>query len=192
MNAVMYILLASPATTPMTSGKAAAQAAHAAVEAYRLTDPNSNLHKDWYVANHYTKIVLQAPDLAVAERYLNERGITTALIIDEGRTEFGGVLTPTALGCALVNKDNPHIQDSFAPFKLYREQPSRPEPDETRQPGMRVGKTYKPLGCRIGWHAPNDGDGRFLWCASCGVTWEPRYDGVSAFTQRRRDLSYGK
>ena len=117
----MYILLRSPESLPMSTGKAAAQAAHAAVEAYRLTDPDSNLHKDWYVANHYTKIVLQAPDLGVAERYLNERGIKTALIIDEGRTEFDGVLTPTAIGCALVNKDNPHIQDTFSAFKLYRD-----------------------------------------------------------------------
>jgi peptidyl-tRNA hydrolase len=124
MNAVMYILLA-PTEPRMSTGKAAAQAAHAAVEAYRLTDPDSNLHNDWYVANHYTKIVLAAPDgpqgLFVAKQYLEERGVKCALIIDEGRTEFDGELTPTAIGCALVNKDNPHIQETFAPFKLYRD-----------------------------------------------------------------------
>ena len=123
MNAVMYILLRSPESLPMTTGKAAAQASHAAVEAYRLTDPDSNLHKDWYVANHYTKIVLQTDDLFVAKEYLEARGVKCALIIDEGRTEFDGDLTPTAIGCALVNKDNPHIQDTFAHFKLYREEP---------------------------------------------------------------------
>jgi peptidyl-tRNA hydrolase len=128
MNAAMYILLASPENTPMSTGKAAAQAAHAAVEAYRLTDPESNLHRDWYVANHYTKIVLQADDLIIAQEYLESRGVNTTLIIDEGRTEFDGKLTATALGCALVNKDNPHIQDTFAAFKLYRD----PKPPKRR------------------------------------------------------------
>ena len=122
MNAVMYIILRSPESLPMSTGKAASQAAHAAVEAYRLTDPDSNLHKDWYVANHYTKIVLQTDDLFTAREYLEARGIKCALIIDEGRTEFDGDLTPTALGCALVNKDNPHIQDTFAAFTLYKTQ----------------------------------------------------------------------
>lgn len=125
MNAVMYIVLRSPESLPMSTGKAAAQAAHAAVEAYRLTDPDSNLHRDWYVANHYTKIVLQADDLIIAQEYLEARGIKTTLIIDEGRTEFDGKLTATALGCALVNKDNRHIQETFSTFKLYKD-PIRP------------------------------------------------------------------
>lgn len=234
MNAVMYILLASPETTPMTSGKAAAQAAHAAVEAYRLTDPDSNLHKDWYVANHYTKIVLQADDLILAQEYLEARGIKTTLIIDEGRTEFDGVLTATALGCALVNKDNPHIQDTFGAFNLYKD--ARPrivviedvtltgpqrrnirdlaevgkieqatkyvdairECQNPRKKSRRLwfwkitDEPKKPLGCRLGFHGHKGGGDRFQWCLDCGATWESRYDGVSPFTERRRDLSYGK
>lgn len=123
MNAVQYIILASPETTPMSHGKAAAQAAHASVEGYRLTDPTSNLYKDWYVGGHHTKIVLQADDVVNAKMYLENRGIKCALIIDEGRTEFDADLTPTAVGCALVNKDNPHIQATFSAFKLYKAPP---------------------------------------------------------------------
>jgi peptidyl-tRNA hydrolase len=219
MNAVMYLILRSPESLPMTAGKAAAQAAHAAVEAYRLTDPNSNLHKDWYVANHYTKIVLQTDDLFVAQQYLGERGIQTALIIDEGRTEFEGNLTPTALGCALVNKDNPHIQDTFAAFKLYKEQtprivvvedavltgPQRRNVRDLAEAGkideavryvdaVREGQKpdKRPLRCRFGWHVADAGNDKLSWCSTCGATWESRYDGFAPFTERRRDLSFGR
>jgi peptidyl-tRNA hydrolase len=191
MNAVMYILLASPNTTPMSAGKAAAQAAHAAVEAYRLTDPDSNLHADWYVANHYTKIVLQAPDgpqgLNVAKAYLEDRGVKTALIIDEGRTEFDNVLTPTALGCALVNKDNPHIQATFDVFKLYGWKPKQ------QAPSYEVYNTgKKPLRCKFGLHGERGYRADKFWCLRCGKTWEDAYDGVSPFSRVRHDLNYGQ
>src|ERR1044072_8487612 len=105
MDAAMYILLPTPEVTPMSTGKAAAQAAHAAVEGFRLTDPDSKLYHDWQLGGHYTKIVLMTDDLHNAKMYLDARGIDCALILDEGRTEFSTDLTQTAIGCALVNRD---------------------------------------------------------------------------------------
>lgn len=119
MRQVMYLIANS--SINMSAGKMAAQAAHAAVEAYRLTDTGILLDKrieQWYEGGHYTKIVLEADDLQLTERYLRDRGFETVLIIDEGRTEFDGKLTPTFIGCALVDKDSPHVKATFGEFKL--------------------------------------------------------------------------
>lgn len=122
----------------MSTGKAAAQAAHAAVEAYRLTEQNiitgnrtaSAVHEAWYEGGHYKKIVLEARDrhqLRDIEHYLNERRFLTKLIIDEGRTEIAA-FTPTALGVEIVNKDNAHVAKTFSGFRLYQdEEPQRPK-----------------------------------------------------------------
>lgn len=124
MKAVQYILVDSKLRMP--AGKLAAQAAHAAVMGYRLSTPT--MIDAWLESNHYTKIVLGCDDLAVAERYINDRGVSTALIIDEGRTVFSGQLTPTCLGCQIVDKDNPHIAGTFGIFKLYNEPaPAQPQ-----------------------------------------------------------------
>lgn len=124
MNPVLYIIVDH--TVEMSPGKLAAQVAHAAVEGVRLSAPpgsrnpwDASIVNRWYQGGHYTKIVLEADDLAVAERYLNDRGFRTALIIDEGRTEFNGVLTPTCIGVQVVDKDQPHVQATFGGFKLY-------------------------------------------------------------------------
>jgi len=135
MKPVMYLIANS--SVKMSKGKFGAQAAHAGVEAYRLSamrdnDHDMNLLAEWFVGGHYTKIVLMADDLHVAERYLRDRGFDTTLIIDEGRTEFDGVLTPTFLGCAIVDKDDEHTAATFGTFKLYRE--PKPVPTETRGP----------------------------------------------------------
>lgn len=120
----------------MSPGKLAAQSAHAAVEGLRLNAKSewgnpwdSSLVNLWYRGGHYMKVVLQADDLLVAERYLNDRGFKTALIVDEGRTEFDGVLTPTAIGLPVLDKDQPHVSETFSAFKLYGtvEQPQRPK-----------------------------------------------------------------
>lgn len=120
MQPAMYVI-ANP-SLGMSSGKLAAQVAHAAVQAFRLT-PDNNVKRMWDCGGHYTKIVLQADDLHIAERYLNDRGFQTVLIIDEGRTEFGGDLTATALGVEIVNKDGVHERATFGEFKLYRDLP---------------------------------------------------------------------
>jgi peptidyl-tRNA hydrolase len=133
MDACMYIIM-NPQLR-MSSGKLAAQAAHAAVEAFRLSGiwSSDELISAWYNAKHYKKIVLQCDDLQVAMLYLTERGFRCVPIIDEGRTEFGGDLTFTAIGCCLVDKDDPHVSETFGTFRLYKDakpveqHPQRPE-----------------------------------------------------------------
>lgn len=125
----------------MSIGKAAAQASHAAVEAYRISQPKGNghdepqkiqLHNAWYIGGHYTKLVMAARDaqhLYSIERYLNSRGFGTALIIDEGRTEIAPH-TPTALGVQIVDKDNEHTAATFGDFKTLR--PKKPATPKKR------------------------------------------------------------
>ena len=105
----------------MSPGKLAAQVAHAAVEAYRVSDPE--LVRVWYLGGHYTKLVMLAKserELDSIERYLNDRDFQTALVIDEGRTEIEP-FTSTALGVEIVDKDDPRTKATFSQFKLYRE-----------------------------------------------------------------------
>lgn len=108
----------------MSPGKIAAQAGHAAVEAYRITPPDSNLLRLWYRSGHYKKIVLLGRDTAhmfKIRTYLSERDINTVPIIDEGVTE----VEPhsfTALGCEIVDKGDPHIAGIFSSFELYKEE----------------------------------------------------------------------
>ena len=114
----MYIFINEDAN--MSQGKVGAQAAHAAVEAYRISD--KELLDAWYVGGHYTKLVMSAKDaqhLLTIERYLNERYFKTALIIDEGRTEIAPH-TPTALGVAVVDRDDEHTAATFGDFKTLR------------------------------------------------------------------------
>jgi peptidyl-tRNA hydrolase len=127
MDPCMYVFLNRGAG--MTPGKLAAQASHAAVEAYRdaklpaFGNKELELQKEWLKAGHYKKLTLLAEDevhLLTIERYLQERGIRTYLIIDEGLTEVRAH-TATALGVPLVDKDDPEIQAIFSTFKLYRE-----------------------------------------------------------------------
>lgn len=136
MDPVLYIFLNKG--LGMSTGKSAAQAAHAAVEAYKLTmgavnsgnQTAQDVERAWYEGGHYKKIVLEARDrhqLRDIERYLNDRRFRTALIIDEGHTEIAA-FSPTALGVELVDKDNSHVAATFGEFKLYRdEQPQEPQ-----------------------------------------------------------------
>ena len=114
---VMYIFLNHGLN--MSVGKAAAQAGHAAVEGYRLS--SFKAQDAWYLGNHYTKIVLKADDgeqLTTVERYLNDRGFKTSLIIDEGRTEIPA-FSKTALGVEIVDKSDAHTAATFGEFELY-------------------------------------------------------------------------
>ena len=53
----------------MSPGKIAAQAAHAAVEAYRPTPPTSNVLRMWYCGNHYAKYVMSARSSGTPARH---------------------------------------------------------------------------------------------------------------------------
>lgn len=130
MRPAMYIILNQNAG--MSTGKAAAQASHAAVEAYRLSlgatphipcvqhDEEPNIVRRWYRGGHYTKIVLGAENMDFVRGYIEARGFKCALIVDEGRTEIAP-FTPTAVGVEIVDKDDPHVQDTFGEFKLYND-----------------------------------------------------------------------
>jgi peptidyl-tRNA hydrolase len=64
----------------MSVGKSCAQIAHAAVEAYRISD--TELVKAWYVGKHYTKLVMAARDeqhLKTIQTYLKKRGFKSEL-----------------------------------------------------------------------------------------------------------------
>lgn len=123
MNPAMYIFLNRD--LGMSTGKAAAQVAHAAVEAYKIS--NEDFVDHWYVGGHYKKLVMNAMDAAhlqVIERYLNDRGFKTALIIDEGLTEIRP-FSPTALGVEIVDKDDEHTAATFESFRIYKDQPQK-------------------------------------------------------------------
>lgn len=116
---VMYIFLNKG--LGMSLGKAAAQAGHAAIEGYILSD--KKLLKDWYSGGHYTKLVMQARDeghLKTIQKYLEDRGFKTSLIIDEGMTEIDAHQA-TALGVEVVDKEDKHTEDTFSTFDLYRD-----------------------------------------------------------------------
>lgn len=139
MKPCMYIFINEGLR--MSPGKIAAQASHAAVEAYRISQPyaapnetekqaRKTLLDAWYEGGHYMKLVMSARDsehLMTIERYLNARGFKTTLIIDEGHTEIDPHQA-TALGVALVDKDNSHAAATFESFKLLRQPRPAPEP----------------------------------------------------------------
>lgn len=116
----------------MSTGKSAAQAGHAAVEAYRISCrreggvlTETRLVNRWYMGGHYMKLVMQCRDadhLRDTERYLADRGFQSVLILDEGHTEVDPI-TPTALGVEIVDKDQPHVSKTFGTFDLYRDPP---------------------------------------------------------------------
>jgi peptidyl-tRNA hydrolase len=105
----------------MSAGKLASQAAHAAVEAFQISQPR--LIAAWNRGGHYTKLVMEATDeeqMRTIERYLNDRQVKTKLIIDEGMTEIEPHRV-TALGCEIVDKDEGDREEVFSTFKLYRD-----------------------------------------------------------------------
>ncbi len=125
MKPVMYIF--ANKGVGMSAPKLAAQVAHAAVEAFRISKPE--MLDEWYKGGHYTKIVLEARDeehLRNIREYLMTRGFNVVTIIDEGRTEINPH-TLTALGVEVVNKDDEHTALTFSDFKTYRENKPAPK-----------------------------------------------------------------
>jgi len=115
-NPVMYIFVNK--SIGMSPGKMAAQVAHAAVKA---SDGSvASLRNAWNEYGFYTKLVLEARDaehLETIRKYLQDRSITSWLIIDEGRTEIKKH-TPTALGVEIIDKDIKG--EIFKSFDLYK------------------------------------------------------------------------
>lgn len=123
---VMYIL--ANKALGMSAGKLAAQVGHGVGRALfdAISDPDR--YQEWaeYQEKGETKIVLECRDtehLLMAERYLNEHGIKTFLVIDEGRTEIPAH-TPTVLATEILDKNAPEVQFALGEFKTYKEEPS--------------------------------------------------------------------
>lgn len=105
----------------MSAGKIAAQVAHGAVRAYELSD--KKLIADWNLGGHYTKLVMLARNndhIRNIQKYVEDRGYKTALIIDEGLTEIEPH-QPTALGVEIVDKEDENVLATFSTFQLYRD-----------------------------------------------------------------------
>lgn len=118
----------------MSTGKTAAQAAHASLNGYLLT-PDNNTRRVWWRGGHHTKLIMECRDsahLRDTERYLNDRGFKTALVLDEGHTEVDPI-TPTALGVEIVDKDDAHVAATFSSFKLYKDDPP---PERPKRPSL--------------------------------------------------------
>jgi peptidyl-tRNA hydrolase len=116
---VMYIFINKG--LGMSSGKIAAQASHAAVEAYKVSKPK--LIAKWYDGLHYTKLVMQARNeqhLTTIQQYLEDRGFHSVRIVDEGMTEIDAHQI-TALGVEIVDKEDSHTEATFSTFELYRD-----------------------------------------------------------------------
>jgi peptidyl-tRNA hydrolase, PTH2 family len=113
----------------MSSGKLAAQVAHAAVKGYELslveyiTEPGMPVEIAEWNATGHTKIVLEATDAAhlIAFReFAKSRGINSWLVIDEGRTEVAPH-SPTALGFPVLDKADRDVAHTFADLQTYRD-----------------------------------------------------------------------
>jgi peptidyl-tRNA hydrolase len=125
---VMYIFVNKG--LGMSTGKVGAQVGHGAIGAYKLSRPD--ITAKWEEGGHTTKLVMQARDtehLLTIERYLNDRGFATHLVIDEGRTEIAP-FTPTVLGVEIVDKSDPHTLASFESFETYKD--AKPDPAPRR------------------------------------------------------------
>lgn len=126
MNPVMYIFINKG--LGMSPGKMAAQAAHAAClsmfdnVSYNVAEEEYiRIFRAWWDSGHYTKLVLELPDserMDSAERYLNDRGFNTFMVVDEGRTE-DTFFQKTAMAAQLVDKNDDKVKAAFGSFKLY-------------------------------------------------------------------------
>lgn len=119
VSPVIYIFLNK--SLGMSAGKAAAQAAHAAV--FATSESGESERNLWRVSPHKTIIVLEARDEAHIKNirtYLDQRGIRTNMIIDEGVNEIDPH-TITALSSSIVDKNSDNIKLSFSTFSLYRD-----------------------------------------------------------------------
>jgi peptidyl-tRNA hydrolase len=122
---VMYIL--ANKGLGMSAGKLAAQVGHGVGRSLLHEVKRANDVTTEYLAKGETKIVLECRDtehLLMAERYLNEHGIKTFLVIDEGRTEIPAH-SPTVLATEIVDKEDPNVRFALGDFKTYKDGPER-------------------------------------------------------------------
>jgi peptidyl-tRNA hydrolase, PTH2 family len=107
MTFKMVILVRQDLKLP--KGKAAAQVAHAAVEAVLRSEKE---HVKKWRAEHSAKIVLKVKDKKELHRYLQlakDTSLTTALITDAGRT----VIAPGTETCLAIGPDDEEKIDAL-------------------------------------------------------------------------------
>lgn len=113
---VMYIFVNKGLN--LSPGKMSAQACHAAVKASDMSE--TKIKDDWNKFGFYTKLIMEARNeehLKTIQKYLEDRKIKTALIIDEGRTEIDAHQA-TALGVEVIDKNVKG--EIFKAFQLYK------------------------------------------------------------------------
>ncbi len=125
----------------MSSGKLAAQVAHAAVRAFARSD--SNLTLDWF-AQGEMKVVLQARDelhmrniIDYLTQHLPE--VEPYVVIDEGRTEVPS-LSMTAIGLPVLDKDDDRVRFVMSSFKLYKD---KPQDSQRNSEWWKVGRAFQ-------------------------------------------------
>jgi PTH2 family peptidyl-tRNA hydrolase len=118
MKLAMYLFVNN--SLNMSPGKMAAQVAHAAVRASRLS--NELIVENW-LNNGECKLVMSArneEELKRIKEYLtNCKLINSVLIYDEGLTELNGTEI-TALGVEIVDRELKEVQNALGHFKLYK------------------------------------------------------------------------
>ncbi len=111
----MYIFLNK--SLDMSLGKAAAQTAHAAIKGYDLS--RGTILDEWKKAP--TKIILEARDsehIRTIKEYLVDHGVKCDYFIDNpSRDMYSHQIT--ALGCQVVDPEDPQIGPLFGTFNLY-------------------------------------------------------------------------
>lgn len=116
MTAQVKQVIVVRADLGMSRGKMAAQACHAAVGAL-IRLPSAAMGEAWAQTGE-TTIVLRVEsleELQEIEARCFEARIPSHTVIDEGRTEFAGVKTPTCIGigphiAALIDEITGHLK----------------------------------------------------------------------------------
>ena len=119
MKTAMYIFVNNG--LGMSPGKLAAQASHAAVNAYQLSLDLGPVLNHWRDRG-YTKLVMEARDtehMQLIEKTLRDKGYAVAPIIDEGRTETAPQ-SYTALGVQIVDREDEQVQFDFSDFRTLK------------------------------------------------------------------------
>ncbi len=119
MNPVIYIFVNK--SLNMSSGKVAAQAAHAA--AMTVCEEDQEKRLQWLTAPHKTILVMEARNelhIMNIEKYLKDRGIKPVTIVDEGVNEIDAH-TITALATNILSRDDEYTQQTMSTFRLFKE-----------------------------------------------------------------------
>lgn len=106
----------------MSSGKIAAQAAHAAVVGTIISSESDRKH--WLSSNARTIIVLQVRDeqhMRNIVQYLGDRKYVVEKVIDEGVNEIDPH-SWTALVTPILDSEDADMRDTFKQFELYKDE----------------------------------------------------------------------